>query len=361
MRALLTSPVREYRTPGSARGPSGNRRSYLNGLKHMKVRHLSTRLSALALFMGLAVFTNFAQAAKTVPLTSDQLRSLLAERLNGSMGLTFAQFANMFLVKSHLSLSKGIALSTPDNTVADAGLMPVFPETYKPTFREFLDAIALQTHTEWRYVVESQTLQSNSNNPVEGVACFEFTPGANRLNFSIKVPTGWAIRDGGNRLMCSPPTFPVGIDFYEVGTYSLGTSIPTTMERIVDDVALEWAKRANAKATMSDMAPARVGKFNARYFQARVASRMGGELNWKQWVFSVGNRCYFVISTLDDNNSRSLSSAIDGILQSFEIKDSPNQSLLPTPANGTPAAASSVEAAGAKGAPVAPSSKAAGR
>ncbi|MBK8478646.1 MAG: hypothetical protein IPL39_20900 [Opitutaceae bacterium] len=31
VRALLTSPVREYRTPGSARGASGNWRSYING------------------------------------------------------------------------------------------------------------------------------------------------------------------------------------------------------------------------------------------------------------------------------------------------------------------------------------------
>ena len=36
MRSLLSSPVREYRTPGSARGPSGNRRSCLNGVKIMK-------------------------------------------------------------------------------------------------------------------------------------------------------------------------------------------------------------------------------------------------------------------------------------------------------------------------------------
>ena len=36
MRALLTSPVREYRAPGSARGLSGNRRSYLNGANIMR-------------------------------------------------------------------------------------------------------------------------------------------------------------------------------------------------------------------------------------------------------------------------------------------------------------------------------------
>ncbi len=29
-RAVLKSPVREYRTPGTVRGPSGNRRSYLD-------------------------------------------------------------------------------------------------------------------------------------------------------------------------------------------------------------------------------------------------------------------------------------------------------------------------------------------
>ncbi len=305
------------------------------------------------LLVGLAVFTHRGQAAKTVPLTSDQQVSLLAERLDGGLGYTFAQFANMFLVKSHLSLSRGVVLSTPDDKVADTDLMPAFPGTYRPTLREFLDEIATQTHTEWRYVVESPTLESTSSKPVEDVACFEFTNGGSRLDFSVRVPEGWTIRDGGNRLMCAPPTFPVGIDFYEAGTYSFGNAAANAMERIVDDVALEWARRASPQAKISDMTFARVGGFNARYFQTRVASRFGGELNWRQWVFCVGNRCYFVVSTLDDKNSSTLRAAIDEILQSFQISKSPSQAPDPTSSADASAAASSAKGPGAVDAPVA--------
>ncbi len=57
MRALLTNPVREYRTPGSARGPSGNRLCYLNGIK-MIIRD-------------------------TYPADSEWITSLVRERWNG--------------------------------------------------------------------------------------------------------------------------------------------------------------------------------------------------------------------------------------------------------------------------------------
>ena len=45
MRAIQTSPVREYRTPGSARGPPGNRRSCLNAVRHLLI---AVTLAALA-------------------------------------------------------------------------------------------------------------------------------------------------------------------------------------------------------------------------------------------------------------------------------------------------------------------------
>jgi hypothetical protein len=35
MRALLRSPVREFRTPGSVRGLSGDWQTYLNGVSHV--------------------------------------------------------------------------------------------------------------------------------------------------------------------------------------------------------------------------------------------------------------------------------------------------------------------------------------
>jgi hypothetical protein len=273
------------------------------------------RAVAIALFL----LANIAHGAKTVPLSDTQLVSLLAERLDGSMGDTFAQFANMFLVRSHLDLTHGIVLSTPDDSVAEAELMSVFPRAYQPTLREFLDAIALQTHTRWQYVTESPTLQSSSSEPVKGVACFQFNPAKSGLDFTIAVPEGWTIRDGGNRLMCCPRSFPVGIDFYEVGQYSFKEGASNKMEGIVDAVALEWAGRAKPGAAKADMKKAKVGDYEALSFVTRVPSRLGVELIWRQWVFAAGNRCYFVISTLDDENATKLKSDVEGILQSFKI------------------------------------------
>lgn len=254
------------------------------------------------------------------------------EQLFGGMGMgsTFAQFANMFLAKSQFDLPVAVGLSTPADSVAAMELMTVFPSNYRPTLKEFLDAIALQTKTEWKYVTESASLRSYSKDtsPVDGVACFEFSPCESRLDFTIRVPAGWTIRDGGNRLMCRPPTFPVGIDFYEVGGYSFEAGAALGMNDIVEAVALEWAGRAKSEVKKEDLVAGRVGEHPALYFETRVPSRLGMELIWRQWVFSSGDRCYFVISTLDDANTAQLKSQVDDILQSFEKKP-PNQ--LPTP------------------------------
>lgn len=262
-----------------------------------------------------------AYATKTVPLPPEKLAALLTKRLDGGLGHTFDRFANMFLVKSQFDLPVAVGLTTPADSVAQIELMPVFPASYRPTLKEFLDAIALQTGTEWKYVTESKSLRSNSKDstPVSGVACFEFTPGESRLDFTIRVPAGWTIRDGGNRLMCSPSTFPVGIDFWDVGGYSFAPGTSGSMDAIVEAVALEWAGRVKEGVAKTDLVTRKVGGRDALFFETWVPTELGN-MNWRQWVFSTENRCYFVISTLDDEHLTKLKSEIDDILQSFETK-----------------------------------------
>jgi len=297
--------------------------------------YLKTIWAAPALFL---LLPSTANSAETVPITQTQLISILQERLDGSLGDTFSQFSNMFLVRSQQELTRAVVLSASDGAVSETILMPVFPSSYQPTLREFLDAIALQTNAEWKYVTESKALHSNSQTPLDGVACFEFTQSKkSNLTFSIKVPGGWVIRKGGNRLMCVPPSFPVGIDFWEVGTYSLEKDGGTTMEDIVRDIALDWARRAKPDASADSLKATKVGANNAQFFETRVPSRTGIELVWKQWVFSSANHCYFVISTLDDVNAKKLESQVSDILNSFTILEQPNKPLQ-TPASITPLA-----------------------
>jgi hypothetical protein len=280
-----------------------------------------------------------ANSAETVPMTQAQLTSILQERLEGSLGYTFSQFSNMFLVRSQQDLTRAVVLSAADSAVAEANLMSVFPRSYKPTLREFLDAIALQTNTEWMYVTGSKALHSDSKEPLDGMACFEFAHSKqSHLTFSIKAPDDWKVRNGGNKLMCEPPSFPVGIDFWEVGTYSFEKNSGKTMEDIVKDLALEWAKRAKPDASVESLKPVKVGANAALYFETRVPSRLEVELIWRQWVFSSGNHCYFVISTLDDVNAKKLESQVSDILKSFTILEKPNKAIARTPASVTSAA-----------------------
>ena len=146
------------------------------------------------------------------------------------------------------------------------------------------------------------------------------------------MPKGWRIVDGGNRLMCVPPTFPVGVDFYEMGRYSFKGDATEGMNRIREAVALEWAGRAKEDASRSEMREVLVRSHSALYFEATVESRLGGELIWRQWVFSSGSRCYFIISTVDEKNSAKLLAEVEKIIQTFTETKEPGQ----TPSEQTP-------------------------
>ena len=106
------------------------------------------------------------------PLTKEQQDRLLKKRLDGVMGNSFRQFSNMFLVMSRINLPYGVGLMTPSKEIEDTELQTVFPGFYKPTLREYLDAIALQTKSQWKYDPTSKYLQSEVNWPRGGLGDF---------------------------------------------------------------------------------------------------------------------------------------------------------------------------------------------
>src|SRR4051812_36669023 len=126
------------------------------------------------------------QPASIKPLTQEQQDNLLKVRLDGGMGNSFRQFANKFLVMSRINLPCGVGLMTPSREIADKELQPVFPEFYRPTLREFLDVIALQTSSQWKYDPTSKYFHSEvESGPVEGLAIFEFTKAAREKPFHV--------------------------------------------------------------------------------------------------------------------------------------------------------------------------------
>jgi len=257
------------------------------------------------------------------PLSAEEQEQLLGTRLDGGMGHSFAQFANMFLVSSHIQLGIGVGLMSPSKEIAEIPLQSPFPASYEPTLREFLDAIALQTFSQWEYDPSSKYFKSDIDHeePFEGIAIFEFKKTDREKPFEITLADGWKTIDKGNWVMHVPPSFPVGMDIYEMGTYS--SDEPGKEKELADkiraDVALEWAQRVNPAAMPEDLKPAKVGTFDALYYESMIPSQLNREIKWRQWVFMSDNKCYFIVSTILPEYEDKIFPDVEKMLASFRI------------------------------------------
>src|SRR6185295_12353143 len=97
-----------------------------------------------------------------------------------------------------------------------------------------------------------------------------------------------------------PPSFPVGMDIYEMGTYS--SDEPKKEKGFADkirlEVSLSWARRVDPKVRPDGFKHVQVGQFDALYFEATIHPQPDKEIKWRQWVFMDGNKCYFIVSTI---------------------------------------------------------------
>ena len=264
------------------------------------------------------------EPATVKSLDEAQLKDLLDSRIRGGMQHTFGAFANMFFVSSRIELGIGIGLSTSVKGAAEMPLQSPFPPSYKPTLREFLDAIALQTSTKWEYDPKPKIGGDGGGAELDDIAIFNFTKMEGREKpFEVDLVEGWKALDKGNWVMHVPPTFPVGMDIYEMGTYSPmeGDADAEFANRIRQQVALSWATRVNPEATAKDFKPAKVGEIDALYFESMVGSRVGKEIRWRQWVFMDQNRCFFIVSTILPELDDKIFPDVQKMIASFRLKE----------------------------------------
>lgn len=261
------------------------------------------------------------------PFSKEQQQKLLAARLEGGMQYSFRQFANMFLVSSRLRFGVGIGLMTSSREIANTELQSPFPRFYEPTLREFLDAVALQTFAEWNYDPTTKYVKSSvkSPGPIKELAIFEFTKTHREKPFTVTLADGWKSEDKGHWLMLIPPSFPVGMDIYEMGTYSADAAEDQAdlLQKVRSEVAVEWAKRVHPEAEAEDMHPARVGDYEALYFETMVPSQLKKDLRWRQWVFMVDDKCYFIVSTILPEFDDEIFSDVEQMLASFRAGGPP--------------------------------------
>jgi len=160
--------------------------------------------------------------------------------------------------------------------------------------------------------------------PFEGLAVFEFNIRKQKREkpFEVTLAGGWEAIDNGNWLMLVPPSFPVGLDIYEMGSYSAdgeekGSDL---LKRVPAEVALEWAQRVRKDASLEDLKTAKVGVHEALFFESMVPSQLGKDVRWRQWVFMIDNQCYFAISTILPEFDMEIFPDVEKMLASFRAK-----------------------------------------
>ncbi|HJT30630.1 MAG TPA: hypothetical protein VJ783_01090 [Pirellulales bacterium] len=241
------------------------------------------------------------------------------------MGPNFNDFAKMFLVTSRFNLDYGVGLMTPSKAIAKRPLVSPYPSSYKPTLRELLDAIALQTFSQWKYDPSSKYFDSDvhGGSAVGGVAIFEFLPAEREVPFEVTLSEGWKSIDKGNWVMFVPPNFPVGMDVYRMGTYSTDDAEDTAgfLDEMRAEVGFEWARRVGQTPPRpNDFRPAKVGEYDALFFEAVPESPDGKQIHWRQWSFMVDNHCYCAISTILPQLDETIYPDVEKMLASFRMK-----------------------------------------
>lgn len=264
---------------------------------------------------------------KKVPLkvlAPAELDQILQHRLKGGLSYDFKQFANMFFVRSGMDIGCNVGLSSADDEIAKAELQPVFPQFYKPTLRELLDTIALQTFSTWSYRREDQFLGSKveEKEAQRDIIVVHFQKTQRAKPYEVTLARDWKSEDRGHWTACIPPTAPVGMDIYETGAYSARDKAtePELFERVRKAVALEWAQRVKQGAQADDLKPAKVGPFDALFFESMIDARTGNKVHWRQWVFMVDNECYFIVSTIFPDDEKTFYPDVEGMLKTFRIK-----------------------------------------
>ncbi|MBL9177471.1 MAG: hypothetical protein JNM65_05360 [Verrucomicrobiaceae bacterium] len=260
-------------------------------------------------------------------LPQDEINKIMSRRLEGSLGHSFGQFANMFLVRSRMDTDVSVMLKAANGDIADTELQAVFPEFYKPTLAELCDSIALQTFSKWSYEKDDQHVMSGVPGQKlidEGIVVLSFNPDSGRKKpFTLTPASGWRHEDRGHWEMFIPPSAQVGMDIYEVGRYSAkkGEDEKKLMLRVRKEVSLEWAGKVHPKVGEKDLKLAKVGPFEALHFEASVPSRLGKDVHWRQWVFLAGDRCFFIVSTLFPEQEDTVWPDVQEMLKSFRCDE----------------------------------------
>lgn len=193
-----------------------------------------------------------------------------------------------------------VLVSCKTKEVAETPLRSPFPDFYKPTWREYFDAVALQTHTHWRYQDDTYG--------------FMFEQPALPLPFEIQLADGWRAERRGSYVAFIPAQANVGMDIYMGGSYSAEKDEAALHERVRADWAMAFLPRINAQATIEDMQTVEVDGAEALFISTAHPKT---KVLWRQWVFVKDGMCFLIVSAIQPEQDETLWPDVQAMRRSF--------------------------------------------
>ncbi len=233
-------------------------------------------------------------------LSEKEQREFLSSRLpTSSFAGTFVSYGSL------LYAVNSVAIHTKDVDIANTKLSSPFIADYQPTWKELFDSIAIQTTSTWAY-------DSKRNYWVFA------SPGAVHP-YDLKVAEGWTSHDQGIYVGYKPPTFPVGMDIYQLGSYSAtdSKSESALFKNVRDSLALRFASAFDRGIAVKDMRTETVDGVDALFYEA--SSPVRKEVMWRQWVLVKNGRAFAIVSTLKKDDTK-LFSDVKEMVKSFHVR-----------------------------------------
>ena len=241
-------------------------------------------------------------AAERKSLSPEQQTDFLAKRTSGVMVGTFDGYCSM------LYAVQDVAIHTDSEQINKTSLNSPFPRFYKPTRKELFDSISRQTQSSWEYDSKRDY--------------WVFTKPPIPVPFKIKLAKGWKSEDRGSYVFYGPPSAPVGMDIYMMGTYSFSDKEKDNFSKIQEDIALRFASNFKKDVAVKEMSTVRVGKYDSLHFEISVPQT---GIIWRQWILVESGMAFAIVSAIRPEHEKKILPDVEKMLKSFTVKSEKNK------------------------------------
>ncbi|MEM1109486.1 MAG: hypothetical protein AAGH99_12440 [Planctomycetota bacterium] len=242
-------------------------------------------------------------------VSPEKREDFLSRRMSGKMIGRFSNFGSL------LYAVDDIVIHTDDEKIAATRLFSPFPDSYRPTRREFFDAMARCTDSTWAYDDERDY--------------WLFSPAELKPAYRLTLADGWLQqppRYGGTSFQ-APPEVMAGMDIGHVGTYSASTKQLRDEQKLIKfwgnlrrDLALKFTTRFPGTISDQDLIPVEIAGHKAVYCVTTLNDET--EIVWHQWVFIADGQGFLITCGSDPANGTGVPEDVSQMLNSLKIPPS---------------------------------------